>query len=367
MTSSIIMKYVNEYRDPELGKKLLERIHRRSRQRIKLMEFCGGHTVAIFKHGLRQLLPKNIEMLSGPGCPVCVTAAADLDKAIALGKIPNVIITSFGDMVRVPGSRSSLQRAKAEGADVRIVYSTQDALVIARDNPKKVVVFIGIGFETTAPTVAASILQAEQENIKNYYVLSLHKVCPPIMKAILDLGEVKINGIICPGHVSAIIGSRPYRFIAEEYHIACAVSGFEPVDILLSVERLVEQIESGKPDVEIAYRRGVKEEGNLPALRLMDTVFEIGAANWRGIGVVPRSGLNIREKYARFDAERKFTIKAEQTREAKGCICGAVLRGVSTPNDCKLFRVKCTPEHPVGPCMVSSEGSCATYYQYGER
>ncbi|MHB8105291.1 MAG: hydrogenase formation protein HypD [Dehalococcoidales bacterium] len=360
------MKYVEEYRDPELGKKLLERIHRQSRKHIKLMEFCGGHTVAIFKHGLRQLLPSNIEMLSGPGCPVCVTAGADLDKAIALGKIPGVIITSFGDMVRVPGSFSSLQQAKAEGADVRVVYSTQDALAIARDNPAKAVVFIGVGFETTAPTVAASILQAEQENLKNYYVLSLHKICPPIMKTILDLGEVKINGIICPGHVSAIIGSRPYQFIADDYHIACAVAGFEPVDILLAVDRLVEQIESDKPTVEIAYRRGVKEEGNLAALRLMDSVFEVGEANWRGIGMVPGSGLNIREKYVRFDAEKKFTIKVSQSREPKGCICGAVLRGIRTPNDCKLFRVTCTPEHPVGPCMVSSEGSCATYYQYGE-
>jgi hydrogenase expression/formation protein HypD len=359
------MKYVEEYRDPELGKKLLERIHRLSQKHIKLMEFCGGHTVAIFKHGLRQLLPPNIDMLSGPGCPVCVTASADLDKAIALGKIPNVIITSFGDMVRVPGSFSSLQQSKAEGADVRIVYSTQDALAIARDNPSKAVVFIGIGFETTAPTVAASILQAEQEKLKNYYVLSLHKTCPPIMKAILDLGEVKINGIIYPGHVSAIIGSRPYQFIAEDYHIAGAVAGFEPVDILLAVDRLVEQIESDQPKVEIAYRRGVKAEGNLPALRLMDSVFEVGEANWRGIGVVPDSGLKIRVSYARFDAEKKFDIKVGPSREPKGCICGAVLRGVSTPIDCKLFRQTCTPEHPIGPCMVSSEGSCATYYQYG--
>jgi hydrogenase expression/formation protein HypD len=359
------MKYVEEYRDPELAKKLLERIHQRSKKQIKLMEFCGGHTVAIFKHGLRQLLPSTIEMLSGPGCPVCVTASDDLDKAIALGKIPNVIIASFGDMVRVPGSSSSLQQAKAEGADVRIVYSTQDALVITRENPTKAVVFIGIGFETTAPTVAASILQAEQEKLKNYCVLSLHKTCPPIMKAILDLGEVKINGIIYPGHVSAIIGSRPYQFIAEDYHIAGAVAGFEPVDILLAVDRLVEQIESGQPRVEIAYQRGVKAEGNLPALRLMESVFEVGEANWRGIGIVPGSGLNIREKYAQFDAEKNFDIKPGPSHEPKGCICGAVLRGVSTPNDCKLFRNTCTPEHPVGPCMVSSEGSCATYYQYG--
>jgi len=360
------MKYVEEYRDPELGKKLLERIRQYSHKPIKLMEFCGGHTVAIFKYGLRQLLPPNIEMLSGPGCPVCVTAAADLDKAIALGKIPNVIITSFGDMVRVPGSYSSLQKAKAEGADVRIVYSTQDALAIARENPHKAVVFIGIGFETTAPTVAASILQAEQEKIKNYYVLSLHKICPPIMKAILDRGEVKVNGIIYPGHVSSIIGSRPYQFIADDYHIAGAVAGFEPIDLIHAVDSIVAQIEHNHFIVENTYRRGVKDEGNQPALRLMDSVFEVREANWRGIGNVPGSGLSLREKYAQYDADKHFDIKVPPAKEPKGCICGAVLRGVSTPKDCKLFRKTCTPENPVGPCMVSAEGSCATYYQYGD-
>ncbi|OGO31930.1 MAG: hydrogenase formation protein HypD [Chloroflexi bacterium RBG_16_56_11] len=359
------MKYVNEYRDPELAKKLLERIHQRSRKHVRLMEFCGGHTVAVFKHGLRQLLPPNIEMLSGPGCPVCVTASADLDKAIALGKLPGIIVSSFGDMVRVPGSQASLQQARAEGADVRIVYSAQDALEIAQENPDKSVVFIGIGFETTAPTIAASILRAEQEKITNYYVLSLHKVCPPIMKAILDLGEVRLDGIICPGHVSAIIGSLPYRFIADDYGIACAISGFEPVDILLAVEMLVEQIESGQPKVEIAYRRGVKPEGNPAALKLLDTVFEIGDADWRGIGVVPASGLSIRKNFEKYDAAKSFEIDAGPTREPKGCICGGILRGVSTPLECKLFRETCTPEHPVGPCMVSSEGSCATYYEYG--
>jgi hydrogenase expression/formation protein HypD len=358
------MKFVNEYRDPELGKKLLERIHRLSHKPARLMEFCGGHTVAIFKNGLRQLLPPNIEMLSGPGCPICVTAAADLDKAIALGKMPGIIITSFGDMIRVPGSRSSLQQAKAEGADVRIVYSAQDAIAIARDNLDKSVVFIGIGFETTAPTIAASIMQAEQEKLKNYFVLSLHKVCPPIMKAILDLGEVNINGIICPGHVSAVIGSRPYQFLADDYHIACAVSGFESIDILLAVDRLVEQIESDRPEVAVPYSRGVKPEGNVTALRLMDTVFEIGDADWRGIGVVPDSGLQIRPRYEKFDAVKNFEIKPVSSREPKGCICGAILRGVSTPVHCKLFRNTCTPENPVGPCMVSSEGSCAAYYQY---
>lgn len=360
------MKFVNEYRDPDLGKKLIDRIRRHSSKPTRLMEFCGGHTVAIFKHGLRQLLPGNIEMLSGPGCPVCVTASTDLDRAIALSHLPDVIITSFGDMVRVPGSYSSLQRAKADGADVRIVYSVQDALAIARDNPGKSVIFIGIGFETTAPTIAASILQAEQQRIKNYYVLSLHKLCPPIMKALLDLGEVRLNGIICPGHVSSIIGSHPYQFIPDDYRIACVVSGFEPLDILLTIDMLVNQIESGQPKVEIAYRRGVKPEGNQPAIRLMETVFEADDANWRGIGTVPSSGLRLRPEYQKFEAKKKFDIDLGPTHEPKGCLCGSILRGVNTPRDCQLFRHTCTPEHPVGPCMVSAEGSCATYYHYGD-
>jgi hydrogenase expression/formation protein HypD len=269
-------------------------------------------------------------------------------------------------MVRVPGSRSSLQQAKAEGDDIRIVYSVQDALTIARNNPDKSVIFIGIGFETTAPTIAASVLQAKQEGIKNYYVLSLHKVCPPIMKALLDLGEVRLDGIICPGHVSSIIGSYPYQFIPDDYNIACAISGFEPLDILLTVDMLVEQIESGQPKIEIAYRRGVRPEGNTQAIRLMETVFEPADANWRGIGTVPASGLQLRPRYKKFDAAKQFDIRPGPALEPKGCICGSILRGVSTPLECKLFRKTCTPEHPVGPCMVSAEGSCSTYYHYGD-
>jgi hydrogenase expression/formation protein HypD len=320
--------------------------------------------VAIFKHGIRQLLPDTIKMLSGPGCPVCVTASADLDKAIALSNLKDVIVTSFGDMVRVPGSYSSLQKAKAEGADIRIVYSVQDALAIAKGNPGKQVVFVGIGFETTAPTVAASVLQAQAEKVDNYSILSLHKICPPVMKAILDLGEVNLSGIICPGHVSAIIGSYPYQFIPDNYRIACAVSGFEPLDMLLAVDMLVSQIESGQPKVEIAYRRGVKPEGNIQAVKLMESVFEISDANWRGIGIIPASGLQLKAAYGKYNAEKRFEIESGHAIEPKGCICGSILRGVSTPLECKLFRRTCTPESPVGPCMVSSEGTCATYYHY---
>ena len=330
------------------------------------MEFCGGHTVAIFRNGIRQLLPSSVEMLSGPGCPVCVTANADLDKAIALARIPGVIITTFGDMLKVPGSYSSLQKVRAEGADVRIVYSTLDALQIAKDNADKSVVFIGIGFETTAPTIASSILQAEREGTGNYYVLSQHKLCPPTIKALLDSGEVKLDGIVCPGHVCAIIGSNAWNFVARDYGIGCVVSGFEPVDILQSIDMLVAQIESDLPRVEIAYKRGVTPEGNRWAIEQMYRVFEVSPALWRGIGTVPESGLSFRKEYERFDAEKNFEFDPGPTYEHKGCLCGDILRGVKTPLDCKLFRQTCTLENPVGPCMVSSEGTCSAYYIYGE-
>ena len=305
-------------------------------------------------------------MLSGPGCPVCVTANTDLDKAIALAKLPDVITCTFGDMLKVPGSFSSLQQAKAEGSDIRIVYSTMDALQIARENLGRPVIFIGIGFETTAPTIAASVVQAEGEGIRNYYVFSLGKLCPPVIKALLDAGEVSLDGIVCPGHVSAIIGSRPYEFIPRDYGIACVVSGFEPLDVLLCIDMLIAQIESGQAKVEIAYRRGVRPEGNRQAQQLMDKVFEPCEARWRGIGVVPHSGLKLRQYYERFDAERIFPVDPGPSFEPKGCRCGEILRGVTKPTDCKLFRQVCTPEHPVGPCMVSYEGACSTYYLYGD-
>jgi len=359
------MKFVDEFRSSDLAKGLVHSIRHHSSRGARFMEFCGGHTVTIMKHGIRQLLPPTIEMLSGPGCPVCVTDNSDLDKAIALARVPGVILTTFGDMLKVPGSRSSLQEARAGGADVRIVYSTLDALQIARDNPSRPVVFLGIGFETTAPTVAASVLQADQEGLSNYHILSLHKLCPPVIKALLDSGEVRLQGLICPGHVSAVIGSNAWEFISRDYGIPCVVSGFEPLDVLQCVHMLVSQVERSESRVEIAYRRGVHPEGNRRALELMDQVFETCPARWRGMGQVPATGLRLRDVYRRFDAESAFDFDPGPTLEPKGCICGEVLRAVKTPRDCQLFGKACTPASPVGPCMVSSEGSCAAYYLYG--
>ncbi len=359
------MRFIDEFRDAGMVKKLAGHIFAISHKPARLMEFCGSHTVAIMRNGIRQLLPHHIEMLSGPGCPVCVTANIDIDKAISLAGIPGLIITTFGDMLKVPGSYSSLQKARASGGDIRIVYSTQDAIQIAHDNPQRPVVFIGVGFETTAPTIALAVKQAERDNLKNFFIFSRLKKTPPAMKALLDLGEVKLNGIICPGHVTAVIGTRPYQSYAQDYGIACVVAGFEPLDILQAVAMLIEQIESESPRVEIAYTRGVKPEGNIRALKLLDEVFDITVTNWRGLGPIPASGYKLKEKYAGFDAELAFPVTPSPPKEAVGCRCGEVLRGVIKPIECKLFRRVCTPENPVGPCMVSSEGSCAAYYQYG--
>ncbi len=360
------MKLVSEFRQSDLVAGLVRSIQRHAAKEARLMEFCGGHTVSIMKFGLRQLLPPALTLTSGPGCPVCVTDNADLDKAIALASLPDVIVASFGDMIRVPGSRSSLQEAKAAGADIRIVYSPLDALSLAKENPEKSVVFLGIGFETTAPTVAASILQAAQEDLQNYYVLSLHKLCPPIIKVLLDSGEVNLQGLICPGHVSAVIGSRPWEFIARDYGIPCVVSGFEPLDILQCIDMLARQVTDSEAKVEIAYRRGVSREGNQTAIGIMEKIFEPAPARWRGFGEVAGSGLKLRPEFVRFDAELNFNFDPGLTVTPEGCLCGEVLRGVKSPRDCSLFRRVCTPVNPVGPCMVSAEGTCAAYYHYGE-
>jgi len=369
------MKYIDEFRNPDAAQRLLALIDNRSTRLARLMEFCGGHTHAIFKFGLRQLLPPTVRLLSGPGCPVCVTSSSDVDRAIAMAHLPDVIMTTFGDMMRVPGSMHSpapkmagrsLQDAKAQGADVRMVYSTLDALSIARSNPDRQVIFLGIGFETTAPTIAAAILQAQAEGVDNFCVLSLHKLTPPATKAILDAGEVQLSGIIGPGHVTTIIGSDAWEFLPDDYGIPCAIAGFEPLDILQAICSLVDMIERDTPAVSNAYRRSVCPEGNRVAQQMMQQVFQVAPAEWRGLGIVPASGLSLRDEYAAFDAACRFPVKVGPSEEPKGCRCGEVLRGVTEPSQCPLFRRACTPEHPIGPCMVSSEGACAAYMQYGE-
>jgi hydrogenase expression/formation protein HypD len=297
---------------------------------------------------------------------VCVTANADLDRGIALAQVPGLILVTFGDMVRVPGSRQSLQEAKALGADVRMVYSTLDALQIARDNPTRPVVFLGVGFETTAPTVAAAILQAQAEGVGNFSVLSLHKLTPPATRAILEAGEVALQGIVGPGHVTTIIGSDAWEFLPGDYGVPVAVAGFEPLDILAAVADLVDMAEDGRTAVVNTYSRSVTRQGNPSALQVMDRVFEASTADWRGLGAVPASGLSIRPEFVQYDAARLFEVDPGPTREHRGCLCGDVLRGTVSPPQCPLFARTCTPARPIGPCMVSSEGACAAYYQFGQ-
>jgi len=357
------LKYVDEYRNKEIAQKILWQIKSISKKKINLMEVCGTHTVAIFRNGIREILPSNINLISGPGCPVCVTPISYIDEIIALSREEGFIITTFGDMIRVPGSTSSLEKEKADGADIRVVYSTLDALNIALNNPAKKIVFMGVGFETTSPTIASVILKAKEEKINNFSVLCVAKIMPPAMKSLLDAEEVNIDGFICPGHVSAIIGSNPYNFIASKYKIACVVCGFEPLDILQSIYMLVKQIEEGEVKVEIQYKRVVKPEGNKIALEKLNKVFKIVDSNWRGIGNIPKSGLEIRNEYNQFNS-RKFKVKIEETKEFAGCRCGEVLRGIIIPPECPLFGKICTPEDPKGACMVSSEGTCSAYYKY---
>lgn len=357
------MKYIDEYRDKELVTKLLDQIKAVSKKPIALMEVCGGHTMSIQKFGIPSLLPDTIKLISGPGCPVCVSDRKYIDQAIAYARLDNVIITTYGDLIRVPGSTSSLDQEKAKGADVRIVYSILDALKIAKDNRDQKIVFLGIGFETTAPSSAAGIVRAQMAGIRNFYVFSSHKIMPPAMEALIDEG-VKLDGYIAPGHVSTITGIGIYENIPKKFGLGCVVSGFEPVDLLKAILMLINQIENDDPKVEIAYTRVVKPEGNIKAQQMLEEVFELRDDWWRGLGVLPKSGLKIREKYADFDAEVQIPVEVEPTREDKGCICGEILKGLKNPKDCKLFAKACTPNNPVGACMVSHEGSCHAYYKY---
>lgn len=358
------MKYIDEYRDREKVDRLVKQIRSISKKDIVLMEVCGGHTWAIQKFGIPSLLPQNIRLISGPGCPVCVTDRRFIDHAVALSRLEDVIITTYGDLIRVPGSTSSLNHEKSRGADVRIVYSVLDALKIAAENPQKKVVFLGIGFETTTPPSAAGIINAKKQNLNNFFLLSSHKVMPPAMSALIDEG-VTINGYIAPGHVSVITGTAMYEPIPKNYNVGCVVSGFEPMDILQSVYMLVRQYEQNDFKVDIQYKRVVTPEGNIKAREAVSEVFEPRDDWWRGLGTLPLSGLAVKEKYARYDAERMLPVEVEETKEDKGCICGLILKGLKKPSDCKLFGKACTSANPVGACMVSHEGACNAYFRFG--
>jgi hydrogenase expression/formation protein HypD len=358
-----MIKYIDEYRDKDLVLKLAAEIKRISTRPLRFMEVCGGHTMAIQKSGIPSLLPENIQLLSGPGCPVCVTDRKFIDTAIAYARLNDVIITTYGDLIRVPGSSSTLDAERGKGHSVKIVYSILDALQIARENPDKKVIFLGVGFETTTPSSAAGIMNAKNEGLDNFFLHSSHKVMPPAMTALIDEG-VKIDGYIAPGHVSVITGADIYKDIPAKYNLGCVISGFEPVDLMQSILMLVRQKEQGDPKVEIQYKRAVKSEGNIKAQKIVAEVFEPADDWWRGLGVLKNSGLKLKSKYAYMDAEKVIPVEVEETRQDKGCICGEILKGLKSPGDCKLFGKACTPSDPVGACMVSNEGACHAWYRY---
>lgn len=357
------MKFIDEFRDKEIAQGLIRKIQKTSTRPIQLMEVCGTHTVSIFRYGIRGILPEQIRLISGPGCPVCVTSNHDIDLAIAVSRQKDVIIATFGDMMRVPGSTSSLQKEKAEGRDIRIVYSSLDALKIAKENPGRRVVFVAIGFETTSPTIAVAILRAKEEGLCNLFFLNSQKRVPPALIALLQSKQVKIDGLILPGHVSAVLGAHPYQFIARDFGRPAVITGFEPLDILQGIWMLIKQIEENRAVVEIQYRRVVHEQGNPTALKKIYEVFKEDGARWRGLGWIPDSGYRFRESYKGMDA-RILDVEVEPAKEHPECLCGEVLQGIKTPLECRLFKRVCHPENPIGPCMVSIEGTCHTYFKF---
>jgi hydrogenase expression/formation protein HypD len=361
------MRFVDEYRDPAAARALVARITElASDGHYKFMEICGGHTHTIYRHGIENLLPTSVELVHGPGCPVCVIPMGRIDDAIAVAQTPGVIFTSFGDMMRVPGSTGSLLGAKAQGADVRIVYSPLDALRVAVDNPDRHVVFFAVGFETTAPSTAATVLKARQDVVMNFSIFSNHVTIVPPIKAILEFPDLRLDGFIGPGHVSTVIGQRPYRFVAEEYGKPFVTAGFEPLDILQAIAMLLTQVSEGRCCVENQYTRCVSEAGNPRALAILDEVFELRPQfEWRGLGLIPRSALKLRPEFVQWDAELRFEVPGVRVADPKACQCGEVLKGAIKPWECKVFGTACTPETPIGTCMVSSEGACAAYYNFG--
>jgi len=330
------------------------------------MEVCGTHTMAIHRSGIAQILPDKLRLVSGPGCPVCVTAVSYIDTAIALAKTHGVTLTTFGDMIRVPGSQESLNEIRSQGYPIQVIYSPLDALALAQNNPNKNIVFLAVGFETTTPTIAATILTAHERGVTNFFILPAHKLVMPALTALISDPELKIDGFIMPGHVSTVLGSVPYEFIAQQHRRACVITGFEATDVILGIHMLIDQIEQNRPCVEIQYNRVVKPQGNPKALGIMNEVFEPQDAIWRGFGVIPQSGMGLRKTFAHFDAYTRFPVTVAPEVENTGCQCGAVLQGKITPRECPLFGRACVPEKPIGPCMISSEGTCAAYYKYRE-
>ncbi|MGH9843058.1 MAG: hydrogenase formation protein HypD [Blastocatellia bacterium] len=360
------MKFIDEYRQSDLARTLAEKIAELTSQPLKLMEVCGGHTHTIFKYGIEDLLPPNIEMIHGPGCPVCVIPMGRMDDAISLARQPGVIFTTYGDAMRVPGSKMSLLDAKAGGADVRMVYSPLDALKMAKKNPDRHVIFLALGFETTSPSTAMTILQAAKDGVENFSVFCNHITIVPALKAMLDSPDLQLDGFVGPGHVSTVIGTRPYEFVPREYGKPLVASGFEPLDILQSVYMIVRQIVEGRAEVENQYGRVVSRDGNRRALEVLFEVFEVrDYFEWRGLGSIAHSGMKLRKKYSAFDAELKFSVPGLRVADPKACQCGEILKGVKKPWECKVFGTACTPETPIGSCMVSSEGACAAYYNFG--
>ena len=357
------MKYIDEFRNKDLIAKLAGLISMSATRNYSFMEVCGGHTAAIHRFGIPSLLPENIKLISGPGCPVCVTGTDFIDKAVAYSRMENLIVVTFGDLMRLPGSVSSLEKEKAKGADIRIVFSGLESLEIARSNPSKQVIFLGIGFETTAPGTAVTMIQAKEQDVRNFLLLSAHKVMPPAIDAIIRDGT-ELNGFICPGHVATITGSSIFNFIPEKYNLGCVIAGFEPADILMSILMLVRQVNSRICKVEIQYSRVVKPDGNALARKHMDRVFDICSSSWRGFGLIPESGLTLNEEFEEYNAEEIIPLSITAQVENEICICGKILRGLYSPDDCPLFANICNPNNPLGACMVSNEGTCNSWYRY---
>lgn len=359
------MSHLPDFADARLASSLLKVMAPLVRQELNIMEVCGTHTMAAFRCGIRSMLPEGIRLISGPGCPVCVTPDSLVDLAIGACRLPGAVLVTFGDMLQVPGSLSSLEKERARNGRVKIVYSPRDALLMAREEPDLNFIFFAIGFETTAPNIASALLEAARSGIENFYLIVAHKLVPPAMRALVEHGEVKIHGFICPGHVSTIIGSQPYQVIPEKFGVPCVISGFEPLDMLQSIYMILKQRHEGKPRVEIQYRRAVRPEGNEIARWLMERCFEPVEADWRGLGLIPGSGLSLREEFKGRDALNAFELSTGPRKVRTGCRCGEILRGVIRPDQCHLFAQQCTPVRPLGPCMVTSEGTCAAYYRYG--